>query len=415
MFENISISLSGIWSHKMRSLLTMLGIIIGIASIITIVSTIKGTNEQIKENLIGAGNNIVTVKLKRGGSDIEFDYESAPSGVSVISEETRDELVKLDGVSNVSLFHQRNYSNEVYFKNIAYTGPLCGVDMNYFSVADYRIAAGRSFLESDYDNFRKVAILDCTTATKLFQGEEPLGKTLEIKGEPFVVVGLVSQAQKNEPEISSAEDLSLVTSGQSGAIFVPDSCWQIIYRYDEPQAIAVKASSTDDMTKAGRNVAEAVNAAHVSQSKAKYEAEDLLKQANDMQELANSTNRQLIWIAGISLLVGGIGVMNIMMVSVTERTREIGLKKAIGARRRRILNQFLTEAAVLCAIGGLLGVGAGIGFAKMLSAVMETPTAVSIPACVIAVAFSTVIGIVFGLVPAIKASKLNPIEALNRE
>ena len=169
------------------------------------------------------------------------------------------------------------------------------------------------------------------------------------------------------------------------------------------------------MTVAGNNVAKALNASQITGTTYAYEADDLLKQASDMQALANSTNSQLIWIAGISLLVGGIGVMNIMLVSVTERTREIGLKKAIGARRKRILWQFLTEAAVLTSLGGLLGVGCGIGLAQMLSGVMGTVVAISVPACVVAVVFSMVIGIVFGLIPAVKASKLNPIEALRRE
>ena len=147
----------------------------------------------------------------------------------------------------------------------------------------------------------------------------------------------------------------------------------------------------------------------------KYQSVDLLQQASDLQSLSEATNKQLIWIAAISLVVGGIGVMNIMLVSVTERTREIGLKIAIGAQQSRILWQFLTEAAVLTSMGGILGVATGIGLAEMLSHIMGTPVAISVPACVIAVAFSMVIGVVFGLVPAMKASKLNPIEALRRE
>ena len=141
----------------------------------------------------------------------------------------------------------------------------------------------------------------------------------------------------------------------------------------------------------------------------------LLEQASQLQSLSESSNKQLIWIAAISLVVGGIGVMNIMLVSVTERTREIGLKIAIGAQQSRIRWQFLTEAAVLTSMGGILGVGCGIGLAEMMSHVMSTPVAISVPACIIAVAFSMCIGVVFGFVPAVKASKLNPIEALRRE
>ena len=131
--------------------------------------------------------------------------------------------------------------------------------------------------------------------------------------------------------------------------------------------------------------------------------------------MSKSTSNQLIWIAGISLLVGGIGVMNIMLVSVTERTHEIGLRKAVGAKRRRILLQFLTEAAVLTGIGGLLGVLGGIGLSELISGIMQTPSAISVPAILAAAIFSILIGLIFGLVPAIKASKLNPIDALRRE
>ena len=146
-----------------------------------------------------------------------------------------------------------------------------------------------------------------------------------------------------------------------------------------------------------------------------YKAEDLLERAKSLQDLSRSTNSQLIWIASISLLVGGIGVMNIMLVSVTERTSEIGLKKAIGARKRRILAQFLTEAAVLTSIGGLIGVAAGIVMAKVISQMSKTPVAISVPAIVFSVAFSMLIGIIFGLLPSIKAANLNPIDALRRE
>ena len=169
------------------------------------------------------------------------------------------------------------------------------------------------------------------------------------------------------------------------------------------------------MTAAGNNVAAYLNEHVVFNKDYSYKGQDLLEQAKKMQDLASQTSRQLIWIAGISLLVGGIGVMNIMLVSVTERTREIGLKKAIGAKSSRIRLQFLTEAAVLTSLGGLLGVLVGVVLAQLLSRIMDTPTAISIPAGLVAVVFSMAIGIVFGLIPAMKASKLNPIDALRSE
>ena len=229
------------------------------------------------------------------------------------------------------------------------------------------------------------------------------------------MVGVVEQSSDFQPTIQGYNDYSMYTDTSGGTIFLPLACGPVIYSLDEPASVAVRATSTDDMTAAGNNVAAYLNEHVVFNKDYSYKGQDLLEQAKKMQDLASQTSRQLIWIAGISLLVGGIGVMNIMLVSVTERTREIGLKKAIGAKSSRIRLQFLTEAAVLTSLGGLLGVLVGVVLAQLLSRIMDTPTAISIPAGLVAVVFSMVIGIVFGLIPAMKASKLNPIDALRSE
>ena len=415
MLENVSLALQGVWSHKLRSFLTMLGIIIGIAAIITIVSTIKGTNEQIKQNLIGQGTNVVTVQLTQDGYEYDMSWSAPPQGVTPLTEERRAELEKLDGVEEVSLYYQRQWSDNVYYGNTNFSGSVYGVDSHYFSVNDYTVNYGRGFVPSDFTQRRKVALVDSSTARSLFTGENPVGRTIEMQGEPFTVVGVVSKNGGSGPVINSLQDYWMYAGNGSNSIFIPGETWSVIYRYDEPQKVAVRAKNTDAMTYAGDNVAKAINETNVTSDKVKYQADDLLKQASDLQNLTSSANSQLIWIAAISLVVGGIGVMNIMLVSVTERTREIGLKIAIGAQQSRIRWQFLTEAAVLTSLGGLLGVGCGIGLAYMLSHVMGTPVAISGSACLIAVVFSMVIGIVFGLAPAVKASKLNPIEALRHE
>ncbi len=197
---------------------------------------------------------------------------------------------------------------------------------------------------------------------------------------------------------------------------MPDTTWPILYSYDEPQSAVLKLDSVDNMTVAGKSAAEILNSKiNVQDDTMKYKADDLLKKAEDIQKLGQSTNMMLIWIAGISLLVGGIGVMNIMLVSVTERTQEIGLKKAIGARKGKVLGQFLTEAAVLTSLGGLVGVIVGIVLAEVISRITGTLMAISVPAAVLAVVFSMFIGILFGLLPSYKAANLNPIEALRHE
>ena len=415
MFENIALALQGVWSHKLRSVLTMLGIIIGIASIITIVATIKGTNDQIKNNLIGAGNNVVTVQLQKDGYAYEMEYNALPEGVSLLDEEIKKDLASLTDVEGVSFYRRRNWADGVYYKNSAFNGSIYGVDADYLPINSYSVTYGRSFTAEDFTEGRKVAVLDSSVADSLFQGVNPIGETLEIGQEPFVVIGVAAQKVVNEAVIETINDYYMYANSGAGTIFVPIGAWDILYRYDEPQAVCLKASGTDAMTRVGKNAADLLNERAVSSTVITYKAEDLLERAGDLQSLSKATNNQLLWIAGISLLVGGIGVMNIMLVSVTERIKEIGLKLAIGARQRRILWQFLTEAAVLTTLGGLLGVGSGIGLAFMMSRVMGTAVSISIPACVIALVFSMVIGIVFGLVPAVKASRLNPIDALRHE
>lgn len=419
MFENLSLALQGVWTHKLRSFLTMLGIIIGIASIITIVATIKGTNEQIKENLVGAGTNAVVVQLYQNDSPYTLEYQTPPEGIATVTEETRQELAALDNVKAVSLYCSRSYVDGAYYKNNAFSGSLFGVDGHYFAACGYKLVSGRDFIDGDFSRCRKVAVLDSDANTTIFAGEDPLGKTLELMGESYTVIGVVERTRTTEANIENINDYYTYNSGSSGTVFIPLTTWPILYRFDEPQTVALKAASTDDMTAIGQKAAELLTErqlAAVDPSQGfSYRSGDLSEQAEKMQSLATSSNRQLLWIASISLLVGGIGVMNIMLVTVTERTREIGLKKAIGARRRRILWQFLTEAAVLTSLGGLLGVVAGIVMSRMISSVMGTPTMISAPAAVIAVVFSMVIGIVFGLLPAVKAANLNPIDALRRD
>lgn len=436
MLENIRLSFQGIWSHKMRSFLTMLGIIIGIAAIIAIVSTIQGTNEQIKQNLIGAGTNTVKIQLYNGNYAMDLTYETLPDSIPVISQEVKDEILALDEVAGVTLYHERMEYDAIYYLSTTLTGGrLIGADMDFMDVFGYRLFKGRGFADSDYTQYRKVCLLDETAAKSLFQNEDPIGQTLEIRKEPFTVIGVIGLSESFQPTIETMEDYyTYVNTESAGIVLIPEADWPILYRFDEPQYVGVRAASTDDMTQAGKKAADILNTnaglatddeqpvvdengetLEGSGSQIRYKNEDLLEQAKQLQNLSNATNQMLVWIASISLLVGGIGVMNIMLVSVTERTREIGLKKAIGAKKSRILGQFLTEAAVLTSLGGVLGVVLGLILAKVIASLNGTISAISMPAIIISVVFSMVIGIVFGLLPSIKAANLNPIEALRYE
>ena len=417
MSEYLRSALDGIWAHKLRSMLTMLGIIIGIASIIAISSTIMGTNEQIKQNLIGAGNNTVTIKLYQGDYEMQLEYEQVPEGVPILDASILKEIREISEVEDAALFYKRNAWQAVYHGETGLSqGTILGVDENYMDVYGYQLRAGRSFVPEDFSEYRKVALIDKSASDTLFLGQNPIGQTVEIKGEPYIIVGEIAQSAAFTPVINTIDEYYTYMDSSGGKVLIPIGTWPVIYKYDEPVSLVVRARNTEAMTEAGKKAAAVLNGRFTKDTgEVKYASDDLLERAKQLQELSSATNRQLIWIASISLLVGGIGVMNIMLVSVTERISEIGLKKAIGAKKSSILGQFLLEAVVLTSTGGIIGVFTGIIMAQAISKMSDTRVGISVPAILISVAFSMLIGIVFGLMPSIKAANLNPIDALRHE
>ena len=404
MLENIRLSFQGVWSHRLRSFLTMLGIIIGIAAIIAIVSTIKGTNEQIKKNLIGSGTNTTTVQLTESGNyPAEMEY-GIPKGIPVLDDAMREQLAELSHVKDASLYMSRTQVDYIYYNSTVLSGgQLIGADSHYLGTCGYVMKRGRGFTESDYEKYRKVAVVDSVAADSLFGNENPVGKTIDIKGEPFIVVGVIEESTAFSPVINSVEDYYTYVyndGSASGIVVIPDVDWNIVQQYDEPQNAKLLADSTDNMTSVGKAAQTLLNET-VTNKDIKYRAANMNETAEESQQVSATTNKQIIWIASISLLVGG--------------TREIGLKKAIGARKNRILAQFLTEAAVLTSLGGIIGTITGIALAEVIGKISNVPIAISIPAVILAIAFSTIIGVVFGLLPAVKAANLDPIVALRHE
>lgn len=423
MLENIRLSFQGIWSHKMRSLLTMLGIIIGIASIMAIVSTIKGTNDQIKEQLIGSGRNTVDVQLKQGGRDYSDDYYSSSASASSttpqVSQDAIDQIMALKEVENVTAYVSGYPGEGVFYgSNGISNTTIYGIDVSYLDTMGYTMRCGRGFIQEDFANYRSVILLDQTAASALFGKEDPLGKSVEISSIPFTIVGVITTQKAVTTQINSVDDYYSNLSDSEGSLYIPKSTWPLLFQFDVVENVTVKATNTDAMTKAGQKAAQILNSYlpdSSSATAAKYSAENLLEQTASKQALATATQRQLILVALISLLVGGIGVMNIMLVSVTERINEIGLKKAIGAPKKAILAQFLTEAAVLTSMGGVLGVISGIVVSQIIHKIYGLAVGIDVTFSAIAVVVSMGIGLIFGFFPSVRAANMDPIEALRRE
>ncbi len=318
-----------------------------------------------------------------------------------------------------STFYYSSQSASVYYMNTSFQGgTVYGIDQNYLKTMGYMVQSGRGFVQKDYDSYRKVALVDSNAAQNIFGSENPVGKTIEVGSEPYVIVGVITQSEDSMPKINTLSEYEEYSQTIMGSVMIPDATWPIAFKFDQPQNVIVRADSTDNMSAVGKAAEDVLNTGiqnEQNKTNFKYKAEDIMEKVKNLQKLSESTNQQLIWIASISLLVGGIGVMNIMLVSVTERTSEIGLKKAIGARKNIILGQFLTEASVLTSIGGIIGVILGIILSKVVAQVSGAPTAISVPAIIGSVVFSMLIGLIFGLLPSVKAANLNPIDALRSE
>lgn len=416
MLENIRLSLKGILSHKMRSVLTMLGIIIGISSIIIIVSIIQGTSDMLKQSMVGSSDNTISIDLY-SKEDIYSPYDTSYSGkvdgIAELSSDSIEEVKALDTVVTATPVYSKQYSLTTSYNGTNSDGSVYGIEKDYFSVVDLTLKSGRLFTERDYTNRSNVAVISQTRASELFGTEEPLGKTITVGKEMFIVVGVVTR-NVDYSDINSLSDYNTKIGSSSGGVYIPSTAWSLVAGYDDIQSLVVKIASVDDTVAVGTAAASILNS-YLTNENYEYKSGTLNEDAAYLEQITMVISILLIGIASISLLVGGIGVMNIMLVSVTERTREIGLKKALGAKRRVILSQFLTEAVVLTSLGGVFGVLIGIGISYLVGMIISMPISISITSIAISVAFSMGVGIIFGLVPSIRASKLDPIEALRYE
>ncbi len=403
ILEIVLVALNAIRANVMRSALTTLGIVIGVAAVITMVALGEGARRRVEEQISRMGTNVLTIRpgqamfggiAQEGGRRLSVDDAEALGAES-------------DGLLTVA--PEVSSRTQVSYLRWNSNNQVVGTWPEYFEIYDHALIAGRYFDQGEVQGRRRVAVLGNKVNEGL--GETPptllIGKTIQLRGQPYEVIGVL--AEKGEAAFLRPDE----------QIFIPISTAQ--YRLfggrERLSSIYAATATADQLDQAFAEIDRILRREHRIQPG--DEADYSIRNAADLLSTFNETNRTfallLAGIAAVSLLVGGIGIMNIMLVSVTERTREIGVRKALGATRRAILFQFLVEALVLCVIGGLLGVGAGVGAARVMSSVAGWQTAISGEAVATALGFSAAIGLFFGIWPAQRAARLDPIVALRYE
>lgn len=393
--EAFKMSVQAIMAHKMRSLLTMLGIIIGIASVVSVVALGNGSEKKILADISAMGTNTISIFPGRGFGD------RRSGRIKTLTIDDAKVIAKQSYVASAT--PQTTSGGTLTYRNTDLTASLYGVGEQYFDVRGLKLESGRLFDESDVKEDAQVVVIDQNTKEKLFGADvNPLGKTVLFNKRPLTVIGVM---QKEENSFGNADVLMLWSPYTT--------VMHQITGESHTNSITVKIKDDANTQVAEKGLTELLKTRHGTEDFFMNNS-DSIKQ---MVESTTGTMKLLISsIALISLVVGGIGVMNIMLVSVTERTKEIGVRMAIGARRNNILQQFLIEAVLICIIGGLVGVGLSTLISLVFNHfVTEFPMEISIGSVIGAVVCSTAIGVAFGFMPANKASKLNPIDALSKD
>lgn len=390
----LRMALDSILEKKGRSFLTMLGIIIGVTAVLVLVAMVSGYNADITAYYEKLGVNKVNVTVSWYDSTRAPDVESA---LYTYGNETLSDVV--EGVSpDVSVILPVKYRTTTLDSDTIYFGS------DQFSVCNnYTLESGRDITAFDIEQRSSVCVLGSYVADSLFQYSDPIGETVYIAGEPFTVVG--TYYQKDGGTESSMDDMVAVPYTKNRSLLLSDSITQYV----------VKVGRSDDMDSVINSLEQFLSETIDSQV-GEYELENGNSAMTESTEEMTSMTVVLGGIAGIALLVGGIGIMNIMLVTVTERTREIGIKKSIGAPRREIVGQFMVEAAILSALGGLIGIGLGFLLSLVLGKAMYD--LILLPSALVTVGafgFSVAIGLIFGIYPAVKASNLQPVDALRAD
>ena len=397
------IALRALRRNKMRSVLTMLGIIIGVGAVIAMVGIGNGARAQVEDQIASLGENMILIfSGSRNASGVRSGW-GGPGSLSIEDAQAiARELTTVKAVSpEVRDGTQVMAGNQNWYTN------LLGQSADYFDMRQWTFDAGTGFTHQDVRTLAKVAVIGKTTAYQLFGDTNPVGQTFRVQNVPFTIVGLLS-----------SKGTSLMGSDQDDVVIVPyTTAMKRLTGASRVRIINVQANSAAQLVAAQEQVTALLRQRH---NIGPGRGDDFTVRTQDeISEMATSTSRVMTMllgaIASVSLIVGGIGIMNIMLVSVTERTREIGIRMAVGAHGSDIMLQFLIEAITLSSLGGVIGILLGYGTAETLSRVAGWPTYVSTSAVVIAFLFSAAVGVFFGLYPARKAAALDPIDALRYE
>lgn len=400
--ESFLMAWASLIANKLRSLLTMLGIIIGVAAVIALVSIGNGVKQDIEDSISSLGSNLLVVLP---GAPRTPGARSSQGSMKSLKISDYEAIAKLEGVKAAS--PMTNGSYVVIYQNKNWTTSVAGVNANFQDVNNWTMTSGRFFSDKNVQNRERVAVVGQTVVKNLFADEDPVGKEIRVKNIPFRVIGVL----KSKGNGTMGND-------QDDTVLIPyTTSMERVEGIDYLRRVYVVAKDDGGIDRLQADIENLLRVRHNIKD-TNLDDFNIQNMKSIMETVAQTTGTFTLFlgaVAAISLVVGGIGIMNIMLVSVTERTREIGVRKALGATYSVIVTQFLIEAVVISLMGGFIGIAFGIGASKVIGMVSGMSTIVSVPTIIMSFAFSMAIGLIFGIYPARKAAKLNPIDALHYE